>query len=129
MSDGGKGSNRRPGDNEAFSDNFDKIFGNKKPERGRFIWDKDKRDFVPASEYYAPSESNSAYVMPDIQPYQSMIDGSMITSRSKHREHLRANNCIEIGNETKYLKPKPVAPPPGLSETLRQVAAEKLRYS
>ena len=27
------------------------------------------------------------HVMPDIQPYQSMVDGSMITSRSRHREH------------------------------------------
>jgi hypothetical protein len=39
------------------------------------------------------------YVMPDIQPYKSMIDGRMITSRSEHRRHLKANNCIEIGNE------------------------------
>jgi hypothetical protein len=39
------------------------------------------------------------YVVRDIEPYQSMIDGRMITSRSQHREHLRDNNCIEIGNE------------------------------
>lgn len=38
-------------------------------------------------------------VMPDIAPYQSMIDGSMIQSRSQHREHLRENNCYEVGNE------------------------------
>lgn len=38
-------------------------------------------------------------VMPDIQPYQSTIDGSMITSRSQHRSHLRDHNCIEVGNE------------------------------
>jgi hypothetical protein len=39
------------------------------------------------------------YVIPDIQPYKSMIDGRMITSRSEHRAHLRANGCIEVGNE------------------------------
>jgi hypothetical protein len=39
------------------------------------------------------------YVMPDIQPYRSMIDGKMVTSRSEHRRHLKANNCIEVGNE------------------------------
>ena len=39
------------------------------------------------------------YVMPDIQPYKSMIDGKMVTSRSEHRRHLKANNCIEVGNE------------------------------
>jgi hypothetical protein len=46
------------------------------------------------------------YVMTDMQPYKSMITGEMITSRSQHRDHLKAHNCIEIGNETKYLKPK-----------------------
>jgi len=39
------------------------------------------------------------YVVPDITPYKSMIDGKMVTSRSEHRRHLKANNCIEVGNE------------------------------
>jgi len=46
------------------------------------------------------SDPVAPMVMPDIQPYQSMADGSMITSRSHHREHLRQHNCIEIGNES-----------------------------
>lgn len=65
-------------------------------------------------------------VMADIQPYRSQIDGTYITSRSQHRKHLKAHNCIEVGNETKYLKPKEVAPPPGLKETLIEVANAKL---
>jgi hypothetical protein len=51
------------------------------------------------------SEDAGYYVMPDIQPYQSMADGTMITSRSEHREHLKKHGLQEIGNETKYLKP------------------------
>jgi hypothetical protein len=47
------------------------------------------------------------HVMGDIQPYKSMIDGRMITSRSSHREHLRDNNCIEVGNEKMETKLKP----------------------
>ena len=39
------------------------------------------------------------YVIPDITPYKSMIDGKMVTSRSEHRRHLKANNCIEVGND------------------------------
>ena len=57
-------------------------------------------------------------LMKDIQPYRSMADGSIITSRSKHREHLKAHNCIEVGNETKYLQPKPLTSPPGLKEAI-----------
>jgi hypothetical protein len=59
-------------------------------------------------KYPQMEHSDAPMVMPDIQPYQSMIDGSMITSRSKHREHLRDNNCIEIGNETLETKLAPV---------------------
>ena len=61
---------------------------------------------VEKSEYYA--EPVAPGIMPDIQPYQSMADGSMITSRSQHRAHLRQHNCIEIGNESMETK---VAPP------------------
>lgn len=43
------------------------------------------------------------YVMSDLQPYRSMIDGTMIESRSKHREHLKDHGMIELGNE----KPAP----------------------
>ena len=49
------------------------------------------------------------YILPDIQPYQSMADGSIITGRRQHREHLKQHNCIEIGNESmenKVEKPK-----------------------
>lgn len=38
-------------------------------------------------------------VLNDIDPYISQIDGSLITSRSQHREHLKAHGCIEVGNE------------------------------
>lgn len=43
--------------------------------------------------------STAPMIMTDIQPYKSMIDGSMITSRSHHRNHLKDNGCIEVGNE------------------------------
>ena len=38
-------------------------------------------------------------VIKDIDPYVSMIDGSVITSRSQHRDHLRQHGCTEVGNE------------------------------
>lgn len=79
---------------------------------------------VPADEaQYAPV---SAIVMPDIQPYRSMVDGSIISSRSRHREHLRAHGVVEVGNEKMTYKAP--APPPGLKETIIAVANEKLRY-
>lgn len=73
-----------------------------------------------------PERAHAPMVMPDIKPYKSMIDGSVITSRSRHREHLRAHGCIEIGNETKYLQPKPIGSPPGLKEALIRATDEVL---
>lgn len=43
--------------------------------------------------------SEGPMVMGDIKPYKSMIDGTMITSRSQHREHLKTHGCQELGNE------------------------------
>ena len=46
-------------------------------------------------------DASGVLIVPDIAPYQSMITGEMITSRSKHREHLRQHDCFEVGNELK----------------------------
>lgn len=58
---------------------------------------------IEKSRHY--SDPVTPIIMSDIQPYQSMADGSMITSRSQHRAHLKQHNCIEIGNETMESKP------------------------
>jgi hypothetical protein len=58
-------------------------------------------------EKYYDNTPQTHYVMPDIQPYQSMADGSMITGRRQHREHLRQHNCIEIGNESMETRKAP----------------------
>lgn len=58
-------------------------------------------------------------VMGDIQPYQSMIDGQMITSRSKHREHLKAHGCVEVGNEISHMM-KPYEGIPDVSPQRRK---------
>ena len=43
-------------------------------------------------------------VIGDIKPYKSMKTGEMITSRSKHREHLKKHGLQELGNEPlKYI--------------------------
>lgn len=59
--------------------------------------------WVPAEEFAPTPETH--HVMPDIQPYQAMaVDcktgtAPMITSRAEHREFLKRNNLMEIGNE------------------------------
>lgn len=86
-------------------------------------------ELVFAREDVGPRfDSMKQHIMPDIKPYQSMIDGTMITSRSQHREHLREHNCEEVGNDSSlYRKPKPIEPPPGLKERLIENANRFLR--
>jgi hypothetical protein len=46
-------------------------------------------------------------IMPDIEGHISMADGTWVSSRSKHRENLKRNNCIEIGNDVSFEQKKP----------------------
>lgn len=77
--------------------------------RSRTIW-KDGQLFAeyvdgkcvwvnPSYRPPARSELAAPMVMRDIGEYKSIIDGSMITSRSQHREHMRTHDVIEVGNE------------------------------
>lgn len=38
-------------------------------------------------------------IIPDIKPYQSMITGERIRSRSHHKQHLRDHGCVEVGDQ------------------------------
>lgn len=76
--------------------------------RERLIWDKDAGDFVSAGYFYAkqhatisPGRSDlpTPQIMRDISPYQSMRTGETIGGRKQHRDHLRAYNLVELGNE------------------------------
>lgn len=46
-----------------------------------------------------PAGSSTPYVMRDLGEYRSVVDGSFISSRSQHREHMRRHDLIEVGNE------------------------------
>ena len=68
-------------------------------------------------------QSQAPMVMPDIKPYRSMIDGSVIASRSVHREHLHAHGYEEVGNDSSITdaRPKgiPDTDPAGRKEFIR----------
>ncbi len=81
------------------------------------------KDFIPEPRSAAPM------IAPDIQPYKSMVDGSLITSRSHHREHLRQHGCIEVGNDSSLTKQRPpLQPASGLKEQIAANVYNKLRY-
>ena len=51
--------------------------------------------------YSSPKRSEHAmpYVVRDIGEYVSPVDGTHITSRPQHRDHLKAHDLVEVGTE------------------------------
>ena len=86
----------------------------------RYIQENGELHEVPLD--WMPDPRSAYQIMPDIKPYKSMIDGSIIGSRSTHRTHLRDHGCIEVGNETKYMvdRIKPLESPQGLRDAYEQ---------
>lgn len=85
-------------------------------------------ELVEVGDDYIPEPRADFHVMSDIKPYRSMIDGREITSRSKHRDHLKAYGCVEIGNDSSLLrKTKGQTPPPGLKEKVIRAVEEVTR--
>jgi len=86
--------------------------------RTRYIQDAKGR-LIQVDETYIPEPRADYHIMPDIKPYRSMADGTLVTSRSRHREMLKRNNCFEVGNDSSLFKPRqPLQPPPGLKEKI-----------
>ena len=63
-------------------------------------------------------------IIPDQAGYQSMVTGEWIGGRRQHREHLKAHDLVEVGNEK--VKQKPIPDVPGRREAI-QAAYEKHR--
>ena len=105
----------------------------------RFVYDKDMGCLVEVGEFSnrepAPKVGRPRGVIRDIEPYRTaaadVAAGNkrvMIGSRSEHREFLKRNGLVEVGNDSSLYRPrKPVA----LSKEKRvrdiQRAIEQLR--
>lgn len=73
-------------------------------------------------EYTNPEDRPVPAVMPDISPYQSMITGETIGSRSQHREHLKRHGYEEVGNDSSLFEPRaiPDCSPQSRKELIRR---------
>lgn len=99
--------------------------------RSRTIWkdgqlfaeyEGDKLVYLNPS-YRPPARSDAVkapMVVRDMGEYVSPVDGSHITSRSQHRDHLRAHDLIEVGNERLKGMPEPVRPDRNLGEAIKR---------
>lgn len=68
-----------------------------------------RRDAVAAAANV--SDLPRPYIIGDNVCYRSMVDGSMITGRRQHRDHMREHGVIEVGNEKVSSAPKSASRP------------------
>ena len=63
-------------------------------------------------------------IIPDIEPYISPIDGKVIGSRSRHRDHMREHNVVEAGTEPLPDRPKSDNEPQGVGADIKRAIEE-----
>jgi hypothetical protein len=71
------------------------------------------------------SRNMAFQVMSDIDPFISPIDKSIVGGRRQKRDHMRAHNVVEAGNEPIYNRPPPKYEPRGVGEDIKR-AYERL---
>lgn len=59
------------------------------------------------------------HVVCDMKPYKSPLDGSWVTSRSQHRNHMKKHDVIEVGNEN-LDRPRKPQKDPGLRNEIEK---------
>jgi hypothetical protein len=93
--------------------------------KGRWVWDRESQKLVPAEEFYARQERrvSGPQIIRDIQPYRSIVTGEVVGGRRQHRDHLRAHDVVEVGNEP--IRPRARPPLPDVRPDIAQVMREK----
>lgn len=90
--DPGKGSQRRPGNSEAYAENYERIFGKKeiRPGRRYYRWDSSGRKFV---------EIDPPKPLPDLRfedSFVSPVTGELITNKVQLAEHNEQNRVTQV---------------------------------
>lgn len=85
---------------DAYKDNYDAIFGKgKKVERGSWVWDSGQNKLVPRDEYTGPNAGDEfAGMLKPLDPFTSPVDGTVITCRSKLRDHNRKHGVTNVAD-------------------------------
>ena len=63
----------------------------------RYIWDKQREEFIPASEYVRP-EQPGWQVMRDSPGCVDPIEGKWLEGRAARREYMKRHNVVEAGD-------------------------------
>jgi hypothetical protein len=62
--------------------------------RQTYVYDERLKKMVPKDEYYSDPEDTGPMIQPDIEPFRSIIDGEVISSRRDLRNHMRKHDVV-----------------------------------
>jgi hypothetical protein len=81
---------------DEFRDNHERIFGERKSNRGRWVQDPSSGELVPAEQYVAPHVDERTPVLTDLyMDGLAATDGTDISSRRKRNEYMRRNRLAD----------------------------------
>lgn len=84
---------------EEFREGYERTFGDKKAERGRWVYDEAQQKLVRAEEYQAPERAVDAPILAG-RFYEGVkaVDGEDIGSRAKHRDYMRRHGVTSFSD-------------------------------
>jgi hypothetical protein len=77
-----------------YDEGYERTFGDRKPVRGRWVYDPAQQKLVPADEYQAADPevaANAGILSGRFYENTRATDGADIGSRKKHRDYMRAH--------------------------------------
>lgn len=94
---------------DEFRSHHEAVFGERKPARGRWVWDKARGEMVPASEYVPPAPEDRALMVVTDRYMEGVRaeDGTDISSRQKRAEYMRRNGLADAADYRQHHAERP----------------------
>lgn len=83
-----------------FDEGYERTFGaGRKAQRGRFVWDKERKELVQVDADWTGAESRARTPTEELVYGNALAtDGTPINSKRKHREYLKQNGLAMAGD-------------------------------
>lgn len=84
---------------KAFDEGYERTFGDRKPQRGRWVWDAERGKLVSAEEYVPPASRSGTGIMVDrFMEGARAPDGTDISSRAKRKAWQSASGTADYSD-------------------------------
>jgi hypothetical protein len=82
-----------------YEDGYERTFGDRKPQRGRFVWDAQAKKLVSAEDYVPPEAKHGAGIMVDrFMEGDRAPDGTDIGSRQRRKAWMAATDSVDFSD-------------------------------